>query len=313
MGFTMQKISTPLLFLMSFLIASSGWILVPEQVKQLPEILAISVRFSIGALFLMAWDYFTNQDITPKLNYKLHLMLFTNGLLSFFLNYYLNYKAALYIPSGLIVVILSLIVIPTMILERFFYKKPITAPTLSGCVLGLLGISLLFFKDILALQFLSLEALYGIVLAFLSTLLSSLGYLLSKRLGGEMGLSSLKLCKYSMIYAGGFGSLLCLLNQDYITYSATLLQNTLPMLYLGVLVSAVIFVFIMELIKRVGPTNTSYLWTFTPIGAIFLSYLFEDFKITLSSFLGITCILVGGVLFKIPQTNPLKLNKGRFA
>jgi len=295
---------------MSFLIASSGWILIPEQVKQVPEILAISVRFSIGALFLVAWDYCISQKTSLKLSYKLHGLLFANGLLSFFLNYYLNYKAALYIPSGLIVVILSLIVIPTMVLESIFYKKAVTFQNLSGCALGLMGICLLFFKDLETLQLLSQETITGIILVFLSTLFSALGYILSKRLGKEEGLTSLKLCKYSMVYAGGFGLILCVLNPGYNTSLVTLVHNIVPFLYLGVVVSAIIFVFIMELIQRVGPTKTSYLWTVTPLGALFLSYWFEGFKMTLASLLGILCILGGSLLFKIPGVPLTQFKRG---
>ena len=112
-----------LLFITPVLIWGSTWYVIKFQVGNVDAMLSVSYRFGIaGVLMLIVCSLWKmKMDFTRKE----HQFILLQGLLIFGFNYWLVYTSELYLTSGLVGLIFSLLVFLNILNGRIFLKTPL--------------------------------------------------------------------------------------------------------------------------------------------------------------------------------------------
>ena len=134
-----------------------------------------------------------------------HGFMALQGVCLFALNYWLFYLSAEFLSSGLMALVFSTIVVMNMINGRIWFRTPVDLRMISGAVMGLAGLSLVFWPEILEVETKG-ETIKGLLLAVIATYLASQGNMASVR-NQRSGIPVLHANAYGMSY----GSLTVLL------------------------------------------------------------------------------------------------------
>jgi drug/metabolite transporter (DMT)-like permease len=75
-------------------------------------------------------------------------------------------------------------------------------------------------------------------------------------------------------------------------------QISIPFIlsYVYLVISGLGILFMMMLIQRIGAVNASYINLITPVVAVFVSSIFEDYKLIPSTFIGLLFIIASNYI-----------------
>src|SRR5499427_2430783 len=116
------------LFALASLIWGSTWLAITFQLGVVAPEASVVYRFALAAGMLALWCLATGQSLRFPL--RQHAWFAAQGTLLFGLNYLCVYWAEVYIASGLVAVLFSLIVFLNLVGVRIFFGTPISARTL---------------------------------------------------------------------------------------------------------------------------------------------------------------------------------------
>ncbi|MDO6762824.1 DMT family transporter [Agarivorans sp. 1_MG-2023] len=295
------------IYIATVFIWGTTWLAIAYQIGDVPIANSIMYRFAIAALVLMVFLVLSRRLQT--LNLKQHLSCLLLGLCLFSCNFMLFYHAAQYIPSGLISIIFSIATIMNMANSWLFHGQKPSLRLISGGVLGISGIVLLFYPDMRQSDTAS-QQLMGLLMALAGTYCFSLGNMLSAK-QQKQGLSVLSVNGYGMAY----GAMLLLLwglfsGEDFAFSTEPLYLGSL--LYLAIVGSVLGFSFYLVLVGRLGPQKAAYATVLFPVVALGLSTLFEGYQWTPLALMGVATVLLGNLLV-FTKGNPLHLLRAKQA
>lgn len=280
------------LLLLATLIAGSSWILIPTQISSVPYSLSIGYRFIIaGSLILL---YCFKAKSFQKIPLGSHFLLMIQGLCMYCIAHSLSYNATAYIPTGIIALIAAFIIVPNTILGTIVSHDKLTVQFVRGTFVSLIGIVLVFYDDLLKVSP-DILTMIGFLLVVGSIFIASIGTILSKKMMREKNYPIMVTNGFAMLYGGIFsivkhfvmgGSLVFDFSYSYV----------LPLLYLSIIVTPLVFGIYLKLAKEVSAGFAGYIFLFTPVLALNLSMFFEDFRWTVFSGTGTILVLVGGLL-----------------
>lgn len=160
-------------------------------------------------------------------------------------------------------------------------------------MLGFFGIALVFKDEILSFTFASVEAM-GLLLAFISAIIASLGNITSAY-NQKNKLPVIQTNAFGMLY----GSLLMLL-LAFVTGNSFSFDTSLPyiisLIYLTIFGSIVGFGCYLTLLGNIGPDKSAYVTLVIPIIALILSSIFEDYKWTTMALIGVVFVTLGNIM-----------------
>lgn len=282
------------------LIWGATWIAVKFQLGTVDPALSIGYRFALAALFLFGWCRirrlrfdFGKRDLG---------FVALQGLCLFSLSYLLFYIAQAYITSGLAAVVFSTMVILNIINGRLFLGIPMEITVLLGGILGLVGLGLLFWSELVLVNF-SFSVLSSLLLCFAASYIASLGNILSAR----NLLSGLPIVQTNVL-GMTFGAIFMFL---YAGFSGAHLMidfsfhYLLSLLYLALFGSAIAFGCYISLIGRIGAGRAAYATLLFPVVALLISTKWEGYHWSCFSFFGLIIVMLGNGLAI------LKKNKGK--
>ncbi len=288
-----------LFYTLTVLIWGSTWLAIKFQLGVVEPSQSVAYRFLLAALILFAWCAFRRLPL--HFGRRAHGMIALQGLCLFALNYLLFYLAELQITSGLAAVVFSTIVIMNMLNGRVFLGTPVEWKVLLGGGLGLLGLTLMFWPEMEAVDF-SGPVLQGLLLSVAATYLASLGNIISAR-NQLHGLPVVQTNTIGMAYGG-----LCMLVVAAFNGTPFNIELTCSYLlslgYLALFGSVIAFGCYLSLVGRIGPGRAAYATLLFPLVALVLSTFWEDYHWTAEALAGIGLILGG---------NYLALKKGKGA
>ena len=280
-----------LLYVAVVLIWGTTWIGIAIQSHYATPITAILWRFAISALLL--WVVLLFSGKLQRIALKDHLFCMLQGLCVFGLNFICFYTAVKYVNSGLESVIFSMAVFFNAINALLFFKQKPSSNFVPAAILGLIGIVLLFWHDLVSSQF-NLQLLQGIGLCVLGTFGFSLGNMISVRhQKRELNIFS------TNCYAMTYGALIML------SLAIMTGQNLMPtlnfafvssVLYLAVFGTVIGFSAYFSLVGRIGAAKAAYSTLLFPLVALSVSTFFEGYVWTLNAVFGILLILLGNYL-----------------
>ena len=110
--------------------------------------LSVSYRFLLAGVIILIIARVLNLPLS--FTKKEHSFILLQGVLIFGVNYWLFYISELYLTSGLVGLIFSLLVIFNIINARIFLKNKLEVKVIAGGILGLMDTALVFWDDLKA-------------------------------------------------------------------------------------------------------------------------------------------------------------------
>jgi len=290
------------LYFAAVFIWGSTWYAIKFQLGAVPPELSVAYRFTLAALILFVWCLL--RGLPLRFERREHLWMALQGLMLFCLNYLIFYWATAELTSGLIAVIFSTIVLMNIVNSALFFRKPVNASMVVGALIGLSGITLVFWPEVANLQHNS-GALKGLVLSLLGTFIASLGNIISAR-NQRRRLPVIQSNAYGMAYGALILFLYALFQGVALVYEPTLAYN-LSLLYLALFGSVLAFGSYLTLLGRIGPEKAAYATVLFPLVALGISTLFENYHWSLMAAAGVALVVAGNVLIIMPRRLLLRL------
>jgi drug/metabolite transporter (DMT)-like permease len=288
------------LFMLSAIIWGSTWIAITYQLGAVPPEASVAYRFALAAALIAGGCLATGRSLRFPL--RVHGLLFAQGVLFFGLNYVAVYRAEQHVASGLVAVLFSTMVFMSLVATRVVFGTPITVRALTGAVLGVGGIALLFLPELLAARA-GGEVAIGIAFGLGGTLLATGGNLVSMRMQA-LHLPILETTAWGMGYGALVVGLLVTLGGTGWAFD-TRPGYVVSLVYLTALGSIVAFLAYLTLLKRVGAASASYVNVVTPIVAMLISTVAEGYRWSILGVVGVMLAAVGNVLvLRAPARSP---------
>ena len=285
------------LYITTILIWGTTWIITKHQVSELSALHSVLFRYLLAAILLQGILFFLKSK--DRYSGKIHILFFLLGSTLFCWNYVLFYLAASTgLTTGLIAVIFSTIITMNIANNALIFKDFPQTSTVIGAIIGLVGITLVFYEDITFFKEKGLWSAIGLCL--FATYLASLGNMFSKILQTQK-ITVVSANKWGMTY-GAISLLVVTILFDRNVQLPTSLSFLSGLLFLAIFGSIIGFWSYLTLLGRVGANKAAYAMIVFPIWALMLSWLFEDFTWTPIKITGVVIILTGN-LFIIGKGN----------
>ena len=289
------------LYLATILIWGSTWLAITYQLGEVDPLVSVIYRMALASGLLFIWCWL--RAIPLRMSLRDHRFMAAQGCFLFGLNYWTIYWSEVYLPSGLVAVIFSLLVFFNIINGRIFLKYPVTLQTVVGGLVGLTGICMLFYPEFALLSNSSSgsssksnsnDPLLGFGLAFIAVVFASLGNIVATR-NGNTGISVWAINAWSIFYGTAILALIALVSGAEFSYGSTL-EYSLSLIYLSVFGTILAFGAYLKLLINIGPSRAGYTSLIIPFVAIILSTLFEDYQWTLLAAGGFALVALGNYM-----------------
>jgi drug/metabolite transporter (DMT)-like permease len=292
---------TSFLYVVTVAVWGTSWFALRYQIGQVPELQSIAYRFLLASAMLILWCFATRRRL--RFGWRDHLFCAIQGATLFWFNYLLFYIAAARIPSGLLAVCFSTIVVMNIMLGAAFFGTRAERRVWVGALLGVGGLGLVFLPEILGIEF-SRAHLEGLILSLVATFSASIGNMVSVR-HKRVGMPVVESNALGMGYGALLGVIAAGLFSSPYRFDGEP-SYLLSLAYLAVFASVIGFGSYMTLIQRIGADRAAYASVLFPLLALLLSTLFEGYRWTLLAGLGILLILAGNLLVLVrPRPAPM--------
>jgi len=282
---------TILLYLSTIAIWGSTWLVITFQLGSVDPIISVIYRMAIASFALFC--YCRWRGIKLRASRQDQYFFLIQGVLSFGINFWCIYLSELYLTSGIIAVIFSLIVFFNIINGRIFLGRPIERNTIFGGLIGLSGLTLLFYPELTRMDD-NEQAIRGLILALIAVTSASLGNMAATR-SGLRGLSVWQINAWSTAYGAIALVVVALATGSQFTFEPSV-EYVSSLLYLSLFGTIFAFGAYLKLMVEIGPEKASYGALLIPFVAIMLSTLFEGYQWTIIAVIGFAAALAGNYL-----------------
>ena len=279
------------LYILTCLIWGSTWLGIKFQLGVVDPEISVVYRFSLAAGLLLAFSSFRRLPL--RFSPREHFFMALQGLTLFSLNYIAVYLAELYLSSGLVAVVFSLIIVFNVFLSAVFLGNPIRPRVLLGAALGIAGLALVFRPQLAGLS-LSEDRAVGLGLAVAGTAIASVGNIVAAR-NQRNSLPIVQSNAYGMAYGALFTLMVALARGARLSFVPSF-EYIASLLYLAAFGSVVAFGAYLTLLGRIGPDRSAYISVVFPIVALGLSTLFEGLRWEWLAVLGVGLVIAGNAL-----------------
>ncbi len=269
----------------------TSWYVITLQTGVVPVEVSIAYRFLVAAASLIVFCLATRRRLAYGLHD--HLFMALQGVCLFSLNYILFYKASLDMPSGLMAVCFSTILLMNIANGALFFRSPGEPRVFAGALLGLGGLTMVFWPEVAGFGLRS-TAVTGLFLSLAATYFASLGNMISVRHkraripvieSNAIGMAYGALCSLAVA---------TLLGVPFVYDPRPIFSVAL--IYLAVVASIVGFGCFLTLIQRIGADRAAYATVLFPIVALGVSTWLEGYRWTPLAAAGVILVLLGNVL-----------------
>ena len=255
------------------LIWGSTWIVILGQLDTVPPSWSVTYRFVVAALCMLVYALISRASL--RIGRAGHMLALLFGVAQFSVNFNFVYRAELYITSGIVAVTFAALVVYNAVLGRIFLKIPVTRDFVIGSVIAMAGIGLLFYNEIRTLSASPAAVLAGLGYTLAAILFASIANVMQvTERARALPLASLLF--WGMLYGtiANSGWAWSSVGAPVIDLGFGYLAGVV---YLGAIASALAFPIYFRLIRDIGPAKAAYSSVVTPVVAMLLSTLFEDY------------------------------------
>jgi drug/metabolite transporter (DMT)-like permease len=263
------------------------WVASKMGVKHMPAFELASIRQFLGGSIYVIFFLIKGEKLPT---WKQFLWLMPMAFLMFVSANGIATYGLQFITSGLAALIAALYPLSVVLIERFYFKAiKITAPTLIGLLLGLLGIGFIFYKD--SMQVHGSNYMLGVGLSMFAMFCWSIGSILIAR--NKTDMNAYNSIGWQMLLSAACMGLYTLYTGNYIPL------NEIPAISWGAIIYMVIggsifaFISFIYSMKHLHPAIASLYAYINPIVAIWVGSLILGEAMTWNSIIGTICTLVG--------------------
>jgi drug/metabolite transporter (DMT)-like permease len=261
-------------FMIATIIWGTTWIVIRDQLGVVPPTWSVSYRFLAAALAMFAYAALTKSPFAVGRQGQIFAVLF--GLAQFVLNFNFVYRAEAYVTSGLVAVVFALLIVPNAVLGRVFLKQPLSRRFLLGSLVAIVGVAMLIAQEIRADTASASATILGVALTVLGVLSASAANIMQGTAQAK-ALPMASTLAWGMLWGTGMNALLALAldGPPVFEWTASYIGGVI---YLGVFASAIAFTCYFSVIRAVGPARAAYSSVLTPILAMLISTVVEDYR-----------------------------------
>ena len=287
--------STSALYAICILIWGTTWYAITAQIDVLAPEMGVAIRFGLAAAVLLA--ICRVRRIGLRFPPRVHALVFAQGMAGFYASYVCVYQAERFVASGVVAVGYAASPLSGLILARVFLGTRMSARVALGGLAGIVGVVLIFWHEFTRLAATD-QVLWGAELTMASVLLSSLATIAASGYH-RMGVKGWGPLGWAMAYGAGAALLHALVLGTPWNWSwRPAFLGSLA--YLALFGSILAFGAYYGLVHRVGPAKAGYVGVLTPVVALVVSSLFENFLWTGLTVAGIALALLGNVVAMWP-------------
>ena len=283
------------LFLSALLFWSATWSIIGlTQVNiDLDPSVSVFIRFILAGFIILIYVAITKRKLIFSL--RDHVYFFILGIFLYSGNYIFFYNSNVYLPSNIPATVFCLLTIFNILGEKFLFKKPITTVTLSGAILGISGILIIFFNDFISFN-LNSGTTIGLTFALLATLSASAGNLIAIYNKRNFSIPLLQNVAFAMIYGALVALLVSFIKGSEFYIPITNVSYILGQIYLIIFGSIISFLCYIKFIENTSASTGGYIGVIMPILALIISMIFEDVKPDIYFLTGLPIALIGLLL-----------------
>lgn len=277
------------LFCVSFFWGTT-YLAVRIAVQTIPVLYIVGLRHFMAGMILFGYLLMSKKLEIPSKKRMMHNILTASLMLV--LGNGLTAYGELTVSSGLTALLTTLSPLLVMFINLLSGKEKMSLKIISGVILGLLGMVLIFFNSLS--QLIDPQYRTGIISILLAISCWSLGTVYAKSSKKENGNILLDLC-IQMLFAG-IGLLIAgLLFHIPFDISSWKTSNILAIFYLTFFGSIAGYISYLYALSKLPSTSVSVFTYFNVVVALFLGWLILDEKIT-SRLIFATILILAGVL-----------------
>ena len=279
------------LFIATLFCWSPTWYLIKFQLGYVDPLVSVFYRFLAASLIIFVYLIIKRKSLKFSLNQHIWFLFFGTCLYS--INYVFFYTSNTYLVSAFPAIVFSTVVIMNIIGEWFYFKKKPTIKTLIGAAIGMVGIIIIFNKEIFNFS-LSNGKHIGLFLALLGTFCASTGNMVHQRnLNNNFPL--IQTIAFAMLYGSLITLLITQFNNTELLFEFTF-KYIASLAYLSVFGSIFAFIFYLKLLEKVGSGRAGYVGVVMPVIALLISTIFENLEWKGDLIIGLPVLLIGAVL-----------------
>ena len=283
--------SNLILFIATLFCWSPTWYLIKFQLGYVDPLVSVFYRFFAASLIIILYLVIKKKNLI--FSYKQHVWFLFFGMCLYSINYVFFYTSNTYLISAFPAIVFSTVVIMNILGEWFYFKKKPTIQTLVGAAIGMMGIVIIFNKEIFNFS-LSNGTHIGLFLALLGTFCASTGNMVHQRnLNNNYPL--IQTIAFAMLYGSLITLLITQLNNTELLFEFTF-RYISSLTYLSVFGSIFAFIFYLKLLEKVGPGRAGYVGVVMPVIALLISTIFENLEWQIDLIIGLPILLIGAVL-----------------
>jgi drug/metabolite transporter (DMT)-like permease len=279
------------LFAACVAIWGSTWIAITFQLGAVAPEASVFYRFLLAAAMLFA--YCGLRGLPLRFSRREHLWIAIQGVLMFSVSYVCVYYAEQHVVSGLVAVGYCASPLLNMLGMRLFFGSAMTGRVALGALLGMIGITLVFWPEFSHLEADGHVAI-GAFFTAAAVILSALSNMAAHR-NHDAGLPVWQTMAWGMLYGALFTLALTLALGLPLGFEATP-AYVLSLLYLVVFGSILAFGGFLTLLGRIGAARAGYIGVMVPIVALVISALFEGYRWELLAMVGVAFAVAGNVI-----------------
>ena len=280
-----------ILFTVTLFCWSPTWYLIKFQLGYVDPLVSVFYRFVAASLIIFIYLMIKRKSF--KFSFNQHIWFLFFGACLYSINYVFFYTSNTYLVSAFPAIVFSTVVIMNILGEWFYFKKKPTTKTLIGAAIGMIGIIIIFNKEIFNFS-LSNGTHIGLFLALLGTFCASTGNMIHQRnLNNNFPL--IQTIAFSMLYGSLITLLIIQLNNTELLFEFTF-RYIASLTYLSVFGSIFAFIFYLKLLEKVGPGRAGYVGVVMPVIALLISTIFENLELQINLIIGLPILLIGAVL-----------------
>jgi drug/metabolite transporter (DMT)-like permease len=287
----MNRLRNWQLFAICVLTWSTTWYAIKFQIGHLSPEVGVALRFALAGCVILALCAFRGERL--RFTLRDHGLLALQGAFLYGVSYVCVYHAERHLPSGLVAVGYSASPLVSGLGAQMLFGARVTRRFVLGGVLGLLGVALIFWPEF-GKATASTSTLLGAAFTVGSVLLSAVGSLTASR-NRSHGLPFWPALGFGMLY-GALAAALLSAWQGLSFMPPAAVSWWLSLLYLALAGSVLTFACFLTLQNRIGPGRTATIGVMTPLLALVVSMIFENFHPDVLTFVGAALAVSGNVL-----------------
>lgn len=295
--------STLMLYLIVILSWGSSWLAIKFQIGEAPPTISVSYRFLLAGALLLLYGLWRKQSF--RFSLRQHSMIAMQALFLFCMNYILIYFSETHLVSGVVSVIFSTLAFMNIINARLFLGQPVRKEAAIACLIGFLGVMLVFKNELVRLDGSSTGLLTGLILCLSSAYSASVGNIVSLRNQQKEKLPLIPATALGMLYGGAMTFIASQFMGEKVVFPLTV-GYLGSLVYLSVIASIVAFLAYLTLLGKLGAAKAGYTTFLFPLVAIILSVFFEGYTLSSNNVMGFVLILAGNYLIMNKQMPSLR-------